>query len=87
MEQEKTQELIRFQVVNKADSLKSLLAAIEVMGGEEGLLQGSQQLWDVDQQKAGLELFAKGLAVPNILTRTYGLRQQAMYLAYYGKLN
>ena len=33
----------------------------------------------------GLDMYMKDEAPPNIITREFGLRQQAMYIKYYNK--
>jgi len=73
-------ELEIYQKVNESESLKELAEIIFSLADEDGMIQGRSRKFDAKQ----MANYCLGFVMyePNVLTRMYGIRQQAMYLTY-----
>lgn len=78
-------ELEKYELVNKAESIEELQDAILSIADENGNIQGRSRAFSAAQQAKNAEIVAEGYT-PNLLTRSYGIRQQAMYISYYQSL-
>lgn len=79
-------ELEKYEAVNSSNSIEELQEAIRLIGensSEKGSIMGRKHSFKVEQQCTGVELIVKEGARANICTRSYGIRQQALYLKYY----
>jgi hypothetical protein len=76
-------DLEKYQAVNSAETFEDLKSAIMVCANEDGSIDGREQMFDAKRMCEGLDLYVMDLAPPNVLTRKWGIRQQAMYLKYY----
>lgn len=82
----KEQQLEKFQRVNNCETIQSLMDCIRDFSSKNGLIQGRTKLFDAEQMAGfALKYFEdnSGLVPPNVLTREFGIRQQAMYLKFY----
>ena len=80
-------ELEKYEAVNSSNSIEELQEAIKLIGEnslEKGSIIGRKRSFKVEQQCRGVELIVKEGARANICTRNYGIRQQTLYLKYYG---
>lgn len=59
------------------------LALIILSFAEDGIIQGKTKNFIAKEMVKGLRGFINGTYPPNVLTREFGIRQQAMYLKYY----
>lgn len=82
----KEQQLEKFQKVNNCETIQSLMDCIRDFSSENGLIQGRTRLFDAEKMAGyALKYFEddSGLIPPNVLTREFGIRQQAMYLKFH----
>ena len=77
-------ELEKFQRVNKAETILELQQCI-LDFAVNGQIQGRTRLFDAQKMSNNLKLYFSNNAPPEVITREFGLRQQAMYLKYYGQ--
>jgi hypothetical protein len=76
-------ELEKYQLINTTDSVKELQDVILKIADKGGKIEGRSKIWDAKQQSEDVEHVVRGSKPPNRLTRSYGIRQQAIYLLYY----
>ena len=74
--------LEHYDLVNAADTAADLAAAILEIS-EDGLIQGRERTFDAVKMSSYVEDVIKGDVFPNVLTREFGIRQQALYIKYY----
>jgi len=78
-------ELEKFKLINACETSAELCVAILAIA-EEGIIIGRKRAFDANN----MALFAMGVilgkATPNVLTREFGIRQQALYIKYYTEL-
>jgi hypothetical protein len=78
-------ELEKYQLVNRAENAEQLKQAILSIADENGKIEGRGKSLDAKGQSENVDQFMTGSKFPNYLTRSYGIRQQALYIAYYEK--
>lgn len=78
------QEIDKWGLVNAAETQDQLIAAILLIA-EDGKIQSNRQdkTFDAERQVRNVILVIEVGLFPNILTRAYGIRQQAIYIRYY----
>jgi len=77
-------ELEKYQRVNACETIEELQQCILDFAGEDGMIQGRTRKFDAFEMANNLEIYVNGRnETPNVLTREFGIRQQAMYLKYY----
>jgi hypothetical protein len=79
-------DLEKYQAVNACETIKELQACILTFGGESGMIQGRTRIFNANEMAINAELYYLGdgyYPPPNVLTREFGIRQQAMYLHFY----
>lgn len=77
-------ELEKYEAVNKCTSLEELSNVILSFADESGIIQGRTRGFNAGKMAEHCKLFS---TLPkNVLTREYGIRQQAMYIEYYHSL-
>lgn len=78
------EETEKWLIINQCENKVQLAAAIMIIS-EEGVIRSNRQdkAFDAQKQVRNLELVIEGGLFPNILTRAYGIRQQAIYIRYY----
>lgn len=71
--------------VNQCTSFEDLAKVIRDLADEDGMIQGRTRKFDANKMADACLRFKEYMASgwPNILTREYGIRQQAMYLDFY----
>jgi hypothetical protein len=76
-------DLEKFQAVNSCETAEELTNAIrKIANPETGKIQGRNREFD-SQRMAGYVTFVVNEGAPaNLLTREFGIRQQALYLRY-----
>jgi len=77
-------ELQKYEIVNSAESLDQLSTAILFINDSNGDIRGRNRMFN------GVKMAAMCYQVPklpySVLTRNYGIRQQAMYIVHYEEL-
>lgn len=76
-------DLLKFQRVNACETPEELAQAIrEFADPDTGMIMGRKRPFDA-QRMAGYVTFVVNEGAPaNLLTREFGIRQQALYLKY-----
>lgn len=77
-------ELYKYQLVNRCQTIEALENAIMAIGSENnGMIRGRARIFSAKNMSS----YVRGvvsLALPaNLLTRNYGIRQQALYLSFF----
>jgi hypothetical protein len=68
----------QYDAVNKCESLEELSDVIKSFANEAGLIQGRTRTFNANNMANACIVFSKNR--PNVLTREFGIRQQAMYI-------
>jgi hypothetical protein len=76
-------ELETWQLVNQAETQDQLADVIAKLTDSEGMIQGRVKKHNASQMIIGLNLYMKDQIASNILTREFGIRQQAIYLKHF----
>ena len=84
MELEK--ELSIWIKVNSCETAEELSEVILSLADEDGAIQGRDRKFPADRMAEAVSEVVKGNLMPNVLTREYGIRQQALYIRYYENL-
>jgi hypothetical protein len=78
----KMNELEKYELVNKCETEEELAAAIlTIANGSE--IEGRNRIFDAEKMSKRVQEVINGDVIPNVLTRKYGIRQQALYIKYY----
>ena len=78
-------ELEKYELVNQCETQSQLEDAINKLADSEGMIQGRERNFDASKMILGLQFFMDSEAPANVLTREYGIRQQAIYLKTFNK--
>ena len=72
-----------YEAVNKCETYEELAKVIRKIG-VDGMIQGRIRPFDSEKMAGACENFDTYMNVgkPNVLTREFGIRQQAMYIYY-----
>ena len=73
-------ELQKWQAVNECETAMQLGRLIVQFADEDGMIQGRKRKFDAVKMATGLGYYMLSEAPANVLTREYGIRQQAIYL-------
>lgn len=74
-------ELERYEAVNNANTLEKLADVVRSFADENGMIQGRERQFNAEDMA---EKCANCFMHPyEVLTRNWGIRQQAMMLIYY----
>lgn len=76
-------ELEKFHAVNKCETPEDIYDVILSFADANGYIQGRTRSFDANQMVKGASFYFSDLAAPNVLTREFGIRQQAMYIKFY----
>lgn len=77
--------LDKYEAVNKCETVDELAdVMLSVIATKDGTIIGKSREFDADRMVNNLKDYVSGtIDNPNILTRRWGIRQQAMYIKYY----
>lgn len=78
-------ELQKWQAVNQCETQAQLADLITKFTDEDGMIQGRERKFDASKMIIGLSYFMVDQMPANVLTREYGIRQQAIYLKIFNK--
>jgi hypothetical protein len=76
-------ELEKYEAVNKCETVEELSEIILKFANGDGMIEGRIKEFNAERMVEGLKAYMVDEAAPNVLTRNYGIRQQAMYIKYY----
>lgn len=71
-----------YDLVNKCETTEQLSNAILTIA-EDDMIKGRSKSFDAEKMANNVSRVVKGELIPNVLTREFGIRQQALYLQYY----
>jgi len=74
-----------YDKVNQCETFEELAQVIEMLVDEDGFIQGRNRKFNGKAMADYCRNFS--IVYPNILTREFGIRQQAMYINYYNNLS
>lgn len=79
-------ELEKWQKVNSAETKEQLFEAVDFICADEpnGVIGTTGKSFTADKLKRSINVAITGRFNANVVTRRYGLRQQVLYLMYYG---
>lgn len=78
-------DLEKYDLVNKCETRQALKDAIMAFAEEDGSIKGRTRSFNAAQMASNVDAVVDGDIIPNALTREFGIRQQALYLQWYGK--
>lgn len=80
-------EIKKWQKVNSSETKAQLFEAVDYICADEpnGLVGVTGLLFGADKLKRSINAALSRRAEANVVTRRYGLRQQVLYLMYYGE--
>ncbi len=73
-------ELQKWQAVNECETTMRLGNLILLFADQDGMIQGREKKFDAEKMAMNLNHYMSNEAPSNVLTREYGIRQQAIYL-------
>ena len=73
-------QLQKWQAVNQCETQLQLADLISRFADKNGMIQGRERKFDASKMVIGLEFFMVDQMPANVLTREFGIRQQAIYL-------
>ena len=73
----------KYDAVNSCDNFKALGDVIEEFADDDGMIQGRTKKFDAGKMAVICRNFSSPGVIPAMLTREFGIRQQAMYISYY----
>jgi hypothetical protein len=76
-------ELKKYQKVNQCETLEELALTIESFADVNGEIQGKTRHFNASKMAGFCRNFHP--SIPELLTREFGIRQQAMYITHYIK--
>lgn len=84
---DENKEIKKWQKVNSSETKAQLFEAVDYICADEpnGLVGVTGLLFDADKLKRTINAALSMRAEANVVTRRYGLRQQVLYLMYYGE--
>jgi hypothetical protein len=81
------EELEKYQLINKCETDNELAdAIIAISNPETNMILGRTKVFDAMKMAENCHLVIKRDFPPNLLTREFGIRQQALYIKYYNGL-
>lgn len=75
-------ELSKFQAVNQCETGAELASLIGQFADAEGKIHGRTRTFSAEKMAGHVYNVIKGDAPANVLTREFGIRQQAIYIKY-----
>ena len=79
-------DLEKFQKVNSCETVQELEDTIKSFCNSNGDIQVRTRVFDGIKMASKVKYVVEEKMPANVLTREFGIRQQALYLAYYDKL-
>jgi hypothetical protein len=77
------EELEKYELINKCETDNELAQAILLLSDKEGMVKGRNKAFAAEKMAGSCHLVINKNYPPNLLTREYGIRQQALYIKYY----
>jgi len=76
-------ELEKYQLINSSESVEDLQRNIELISDDTGHIKGSMNYFNASTQALAVRVFMEDACRSTMLTRSYGIRRQAIYLKFY----
>ncbi len=74
------ENLRRYDVVNACTSAEDLANIVRSFADEDGNIQGRTRDFNAEAMASQVEGVVNGSQIPTMLTRNWGIRQQALYI-------
>lgn len=74
-------ELEKYKKVNECETLEELAKVIESFADKNGAIQGRTKKFSSSRMADACRNYSK--EIHNVLTREFGIRQQALYILFY----
>lgn len=79
------EELDKWKLVNGCQTKEELCNAVDAIAGD-GIIVGNTGIqFNAAKIKKGIDFAMRGVYGAEVVTRAYGIRQQMLYLMYYGE--
>lgn len=78
-------DLEKYELVNSCETRQALKDAIMAFAEEDGSIRGRTRSFNAARMAENVDAVVGGQEIPNVLTREFGIRQQALYLNWYHK--
>lgn len=78
-------DLEKFQLVNRCETTEELRNVVLSFCDSYGNIKGRTRTFNGLKMASSIEAVVNNNYPANVLTREFGIRQQALYLAYYNK--
>ena len=75
-------ELEKYELVNKCETIEQLANAIRTIANDS-VIVGRTNMFESEKMASRVKQVVENDISPNVLTRMYNIRQQALYLRYY----
>lgn len=72
----------KYSIINNCETVEDLENAI-IGISDHGTIEGKSRSFDAIKMSSYVKAVVNGELIPNVLTRSYGIRQQALYIKYY----
>lgn len=79
------EELKKWQMVNGCETKEQLFAAVDAVCEGGTIIGNTGKEYDADKIKRSITAAMSGRFPVNVVTRRWGIRQQMLYLMYYGE--
>jgi len=80
-------DLEKYELVNKCETIEELQAAIQLLANKNGMISGRARMFNAAIMALKTRMYIKGEGTfPNVMTRMFGIRQQAMYIKFFEDL-
>jgi len=73
-------EVEKYNLINSSETEIELATNVELIADTEGYIKGRLRFINASVQALQVGLYLNGNAAATVLTRSYGIRQQAIYL-------
>jgi len=73
-------ELEKWELINQCETIEALEKAVITVADENGIIWGRKRQFDAEKMSKFVRLVITKEYYPEYLTRSYGIRQQALYL-------
>lgn len=79
------EELDKWKLVNGCQTKEELCNAVDAITENGNIIGNTGKLFDADKIKRSINAAMAKTHPANVVTRAYGIRQQMLYLMYYGE--
>lgn len=79
-------DLQKYNLINRSETPEELKQSLkQIAKNNNNMIPGRRQDWSLEEQLRAVDIITGGTLMYNLLTRTYGIRQQMMYIMHYAR--